>query len=275
MAVSLLFIAVCTALAVGAMLAFRRYLAPPGGHLHDVPSGPGTFGVVGTGFAVLLAFVIFGSFGSYQAARDYSGAEAVAVRQLYSTSDYFSAPTSAVLHGELICYARAVAEDEWSLMQESRESPAVVEWVDRMDQTLQAAPVGDAKQAAALGHWLSQSQDRQESRRGRLAEAQPFVPGFLWIVLCLLVVAVLTFQVMFVDPMSAALGQAVAMGAITATLVSGLVLIWVLDRPFNDRGAAIAPTRMNAAEQAMEADYAESGTTTPLPCSASGQPTGG
>ena len=62
-------------------------------------------------------------------------------------------------------------------------------------------------------------------------------------------------------------GQAIAMTAMTATLVSALVLIWVLDRPFNNRGAEIQPSRMNAALTIMSHQ-----TTFPsvLPCDADG-----
>ena len=73
-------------------------------------------------------------------------------------------------------------------------------------------------QGAALEHWLQLSEDRQEARRTRLAEGQPFVPPFVWVVLILMILVVVIFQCLFADPGATAFGQSVAMAAMTATL---------------------------------------------------------
>ncbi len=79
---------------------------------------------------------------------------------------------------------------------------------------------------------------------------------------------VIAFQCLFADPAATAFGQAIAMTAMTATLVAGLVLVWVLDRPFNERGAQIEPSRMNAAPTVMT--HEPSLPATP-PCDATGK----
>ena len=60
------------------------------------------------------------------------------------------------------------------------------------------------------------------------------------------------FNGLLTQHLTAPLGQAVALVAINSTLFSGLVLVWVLDRPFNGRGAAIAPNRMAAATHTVK-----------------------
>src|SRR6478672_7926730 len=80
MAVALLLIVVATTLAVVAMLLVRRFLAPTGSYLHDMEPADGIFGAAGAGLAVLLAFVIFTVFESYQNARTGTGTEAVATQ---------------------------------------------------------------------------------------------------------------------------------------------------------------------------------------------------
>jgi hypothetical protein len=60
------------------------------------------------------------------------------------------------------------------------------------------------------------------------------------------------------------------MGAMSATLFSALTLIWVLDRPFNNRGAEIAPSRMSASLAIMSHD---ANIPPNLPCDADGNPT--
>src|SRR5947207_6897397 len=94
--------------AVAVMLLVRRFLAPAGGFFTDSDRAAGVFGVTGTGFAVLLAFVIFLSFSSYDRAHEKASVEAVAISQLFRTANLFPPDGQRQLHGELICYARAV-----------------------------------------------------------------------------------------------------------------------------------------------------------------------
>ena len=267
MAFSVLFILVPTAIAVAAMLTVRHF-SPPGGRLSSMESADGIFSAAGAGLAVLLAFVIFAVFDSYSTARSSSGQEAVAAQQMYSTAGFFPDQADA-LRGETICYSRAVIDQEWPAMPHRQESPVVQDWVDRLDTTIQKATIVGNGQGAALEHWLALSQARQDARRTRLAEGQAYVPGFVWFVLILITIIVVAFQCMFADPEATAFGQAIAMSSMTATLFAALTLIWVLDRPFNDRGAQISPGRMEASLAVM---MHEPNLPSSLPCDASGTP---
>jgi hypothetical protein len=154
-------------------------------------------------------------------------------------------------------------------MQRGEESTVTQGWVDELILTAQQAKIAGNGQGAALEHWLQLSEDRQESRRTRLAESRSFVPEFVWLVLILMVVVVVAFQCLFADPRATAFGQSVAMAAMTATLFSAIALIWVLDRPFNDRGAEIEPSRMSASLAVLMHKADLPGT---LPCDADGTP---
>jgi hypothetical protein len=231
-------------------------------------SADGIFSAAGAGLAVVLAFVIFTVFNSYENGRDAAGAEAVAAQQMYSTAGFFPDKTDE-LRGEVVCYGRSVVHAEWPDMAHGRESSVVQGWVDRLDSSIQQAQVKGNGQGAALEHWLSLSQDRQDARRTRIAEAQPFVPAFVWLVLFLMVLVVVAFQCLFADPAATAFGQSVAMASMAATLFAALTLIWVLDRPFNDRGAQVTPTRMSASLAVMSHQVS---LPAELPCDAEGNP---
>ncbi|MGC4112030.1 MAG: DUF4239 domain-containing protein [Nocardioides sp.] len=265
--VSVVLIGVPTLVAVVAMLVVRRR-APDGGYLGSMESADGVFSAAGAGLAVLLAFVIFAVFDSYSNARSATGEEAVATQQMYSTAGFFPDKT-AELRGQVVCYSRAVIHDEWPAMSHGQESPVVQSWVDKLDATIQQSKIVGNGQGAALEHWLSLSQDRQDARRTRLAEGRPFVPGFVWFVLVLITIIVVAFQCLFADPTATAFGQAVAMSAMTVTLFSALTLIWVLDRPFENRGAELHPTRMQASLAVMSNEV---GFPADLPCDAVGNP---
>ena len=67
-----LIVILASAVTISAMLFVRR-TAPEGSYFEDGDRAAGVFGVIATGFAVMLGFVIFLAFESYDTSR--SGAE--------------------------------------------------------------------------------------------------------------------------------------------------------------------------------------------------------
>jgi hypothetical protein len=61
-------IVVASGIAVAAMLLVRRN-APDGGYFNDGDRAAGVFGVLATGFSVLLGFIVFLAFETYDGAR--------------------------------------------------------------------------------------------------------------------------------------------------------------------------------------------------------------
>ncbi len=60
-----------------------------GGWFTDSPRSAGTLSVIGTMFAVILAFVIFLALQSYQRARQAASEEAIAINELHSIAAVF------------------------------------------------------------------------------------------------------------------------------------------------------------------------------------------
>jgi len=114
--VAVLVVVAVTAVAVAAMLVVRRN-APDGSYFHDGDRAAGVFGVLATGFAVLLGFVVFLAFTSYDAARSGAEQEAVIVAQQVETAQLFPPSVRDRLTGELVCYARSVAGVQWEMME--------------------------------------------------------------------------------------------------------------------------------------------------------------
>jgi hypothetical protein len=75
---AVLAIAAATGVAVAAMLLVRRD-APDGSYFNDGDRASGVFGVLATGLAVLLGFIVFLAFTSYDNSR--VGAEAEGLRK--------------------------------------------------------------------------------------------------------------------------------------------------------------------------------------------------
>src|SRR3954453_10310375 len=101
--------------ATTAMLLVRRR-APAGSYFEDGDRAAGVFGVLATGFAVLLGFVVFLAFQSFDTSRSGAETEAQIVLEQFETAQLMPAAVRGRFSGELVCYARSVVHQEWPRM---------------------------------------------------------------------------------------------------------------------------------------------------------------
>jgi hypothetical protein len=100
---AVLITAVVTAAAVGAMLLMRRR-APEGSYFADGDCAAGLFGVLATGFAVLLGLVVVLAFTSYDESKRGADNEALLTRQLFETAQFMPARvTRSIQRGSITC----------------------------------------------------------------------------------------------------------------------------------------------------------------------------
>ena len=166
---------VVTAVAVTAMLLVRRR-APEGSYFSDGDRASGVFGVLATGFSVLLGFIIFLAFSSYDASRSGAETEATIVAQQIQTAQFLPAPAGHELSGELFCYARYVAGPEWHALADGTLGDAVNPWGVAMFRTIASvAPRTDAQQSA-YDRWMDQTSTREQARVDRVHGAEGILP---------------------------------------------------------------------------------------------------
>ena len=80
-----LIVAAVSVVAIAAMLLVRRR-APDGSYFEDGDRAAGVFGVLATGFAVLLGFVVFLAFQSFDTSRSGAEREAQIVAEQFETA---------------------------------------------------------------------------------------------------------------------------------------------------------------------------------------------
>jgi hypothetical protein len=229
---------------IAAMLFVRR-TAPAGSYFEDGDRAAGVFGVIATGFAVLLGFVVFLAFESYDTSRSGAEAEAQTVAQQFQTAQLFPVAARAPLSEGLVCYARNVVYQEWPQMMSGRSAGALINpWSVSMFRTLQTVEPRTASEQAAYGKWLDQQSDRQAARSDRTHGAEGVIPAPLWIVLFLSAGIIFVFMLFFADSGERALVQATMMGGVAVVITSMLLLLWFLDNPYHRGVGSLPPTAM-------------------------------
>jgi Protein of unknown function (DUF4239) len=239
---ALVLVLVITAAITVKLLVRRR--APVGGWFTDSSRSAGTLSVIGTMFAVMLAFVILLALQSYQRARNASSVEAIAVTELNSVAQVFESPTSDRLHGGLVCYARAVIDDEWPAMGKGRSSELVQSWIDKLGREFAIAEPRGARQETAYAQWFDEQAQRREGRRERLAEATPLVPVPLWFVLGIGAFLTITYMCAQADRREGVLVQSIPVAFVSAIVTAGLLVVSFLDHPYANVSGSIVPTEM-------------------------------
>jgi hypothetical protein len=260
-----------SALAVVAIWYVRRG-APEGGNFADGDRAAGFFGVLATGFSILLGFIVFLAFSSYDQSRSGAESEAVTVAQQFETAQFFDDQTAATLGGQVICYGRYVVDQEWPEMRSGDIGNQVNPWAVEMYKTvLQVEPHSNAE-GSAFDKWLDQTSDRESARIDRVHGAEGVMPWPLWVVLILSAALILVFVMFFADPAERAVVQAIQVGSIVLIMTTMLFVVRFLDHPYQEGVGGVQPTAMERTLDILENQVADVGSRAPLPCDSTGQP---
>jgi hypothetical protein len=266
-------VALSAGLAIGALLLLRTR-APDGGFYNDGDRASGVFGVLATGFAVLLGLVVVLAFTSYDDSRSGAEAEAVAVAQQYEVANLLPTERGRRLAGELTCYARSVVHQEWPRMRAGRQTSDTNPWGLELYRTLRTIEPRTAAEQAAYAKWLDLRLDRESARNARLHGAAGVIPAPLWLVLGVSAVLIVGFMMVFADSAEPAWVQAIFIGAIVSVVVATLLLIRFLDDPYDPGLGALQPVAMERTLRLLDEYKGVVGDDTSPPCDARGRADG-
>jgi hypothetical protein len=267
-----LIVAAVVAAAVAAMLAVRRR-APEGSFFSDGDRASGVFGVLATGFSLLLGLIVFLAFTSYDDSKTGAEAEALAVAQQFETAQFLPTAARGRLGGELICYGRSVIGQEWPRMQAGSETGGVNPWGLALFRTMQAVEPSTASEQSAYDKWFDLTSTREEARRDRVHASDGVIPAPLWRVLFFIAAIILIYMLFFADSGERAVTQGLLMGAVVAVIVATLLLIGVLDRPYRAGPGELRPVAMEQTLGLIDQARGALGQDDPPPCDADGRPT--
>jgi hypothetical protein len=258
-----------TAVTVTAMLLVRRR-APEGSRFSDGDRASGVFGVLATGFSVLLGFIVFLAFTSYDQSRTGAEAEALVVTQQVETAQFFPDTVGTELTGELVCYGRSVVNGEWQRMEAGSQGDAINPWGVALFRTMEGVEPNSASEQSAYDKWFDQTSTREEARLDRIHGAEGVIPTPLWIVLFFISAVIFVFMLFFADSGERAVTQGLLMGAVTAVIVMMLLLLTFLDNPFHTGVGGLKPVAMERTLRIVDEALGATDREVRIPCDDAG-----
>ena len=238
-----LIVVLVTVVATTAMLLVRRR-APEGSYFEDGDRAAGVFGVLATGFAVLLGFVVFLAFESFDTSRSGAISEAQIIAEEFETAQLMPDAVRGRFSGELVCYARSVVHQEWPQLESGTLANGHNPWGIAMFRTLKTVEPRSATEQAAYSKWLDQRTDRESARADRTHGGEGVIPTPLWIVLLLSAGIIFVFMLFFADSAERSIVQATMMGSVAVVISSTLLLLWFLDHPYSESVGGLRPAAM-------------------------------
>jgi amino acid transporter len=265
-----LIVAAVTAVAVTAMLLVRRR-APEGSYFADGDRASGVFGVLATGFSVLLGFIVFLAFESYDQSRVGAEEEALVLFQQVETAQLFPRAAGRDLTAELVCYGRYVINVEWPRAEAGDLGDRINPWGADLFRTLYTVEPRTPTQQSAYDKWLDQTSDREAARIDRIHGAVGVIPTPLWIVLFFIAIVIFVYMLFFADSAEGVYTQALLMGAVVSVIVGMLLLIRFLDSPFHAGVGGVQPVAMERTMGIIDEALRAIGQSPTLPCDERGE----
>jgi len=263
-------VAVVTTIAVAIMLLVRRR-APEGSYFADGDRASGVFGVLATGFSVLLGFIIFLAFTSYDSSRAGAETEALVVAQQIKTAQSLPESVSDELTAELVCYGRSVINDEWARVESGSLDAAINPWAAEMFTTLGDVEPQAASEQSAYDKWLDQTEAREAARNDRIHGAAGVLPAPLWIVLAFISLVIFVYMLFFADRAERAITQAMLMGAVVSVITLLMLLLAFLSNPFQDGLGGLEPSAMERTMRVAVDELEVANVDIALPCDQAGR----
>jgi hypothetical protein len=270
---AIVIVGLAVSLAVAALLFVRRR-APEGSFFADGDRAAGVFGVLATGFSVLLGLIVFLAFTSYDQSRSGAETEALLIAQQFETAQFFPAEVRETLGDELVCYARSVVHIEWPRMQSGTQGDFFNPWGLAMFRTLKVTNPKTPVEQMAYSEWLDRRADREVARRDRIHGAEGVIPAPLWAVLFFIAGVILVFMFFFADSGERAVAQGVLIGSVVAVIGVTLLLIRFLDNPLRGGYGSLKPVAMERTLALLTKERGVVGQSGALPCNEKGAPSG-
>ena len=229
---------------VGLFVTRRLFSFPQDGAHHEVVGT--VLQVVGTAYAVLLAFLVFVVWTQMDEADRRVAQEVNALSDLFQDAEWFSVSPRQAVQTRIRAYARAVVEDEWTTMARGQASPRAARALDALWLAYRNIAPRTASEGAAYAESLRRLNDAGGYRRLRLLSSRGEVAPILWALL--LAGGMVTVGLMYLYHLESFWIHGLPVTALTGIIAFILLLILLFDHPFTG-DVRVSP---EAFEEALE-----------------------
>jgi Protein of unknown function (DUF4239) len=228
---AVIFVVVVSAVAVGGLLVARRRVDHAALAKHNDVGGV-VFSIVGTIYAVVLAFVVVVTWEALGDADERAAQEAGVLGDVIRDVGFFPDPVQTELKQELLEYTHAVIDEEWPAMAAGSggSSPHVWETVDRIFDTFARIDPTTQRESNVHAEMLSRLNDLSDHRRLRLLSADNKIPPLMWIMLA--TGGFITVGFSYFLGVENHRSHLLMTAALAAMIGITLYLIFALDHPF-------------------------------------------
>jgi hypothetical protein len=198
-------------------------------HHHEVAGF--IIGIVGTIYAVLLAFMVVVQWGKYQDASTLVTTEANLLGDISRMAESLSAEQRLQVLTDLRDYSQLVVDDEWPALAGGNSSDKVTDVLNKLwkSYVIEQKPQTQAD-TAMYTESLRQLNQLSDTRRLRINASRDLVPTMLWTLLIGGGVTTVAFTFLFgVNDVRA---QFLMVAALTGEIAFILLLLVALDNPF-------------------------------------------
>ncbi|GJG89511.1 hypothetical protein tb265_46920 [Gemmatimonadetes bacterium T265] len=223
-------VATSVALAVCLLLVARRVRGPSAGRAASDAAG-WHVGLIGTSYAVIVAFMLAQVWTSFGAAAQNAAIEATSLASLFRVAEGLPAAERRQLQSLCREYATVAITKEWPAMTHDSLSPAGFPVVQQMWTTLLRTDVRPGLEQTSLQQAIETLTRMTEHRRIRQLQSRSRIPAILWTILIVGGVATIVASCTYaVDDLRLSAFQVVTLSLLIALM---LVAIADIDRPFD------------------------------------------
>jgi len=206
------------------------------------------FAFCGVLYALMVGFVLSYALSGYQSTNSDAGAEAQSLSGLSRVATLFGADSRDQIGHELICYARAVIDDEWPRMADGEQSELATAATDRLIRSVGGLGRTSPNNAALVSS-LDRVRELSETRAARLQASTDNLPPMFWL---FMVVGgfLLCLYATILAGRERPLGQFIYILPVALLLLSSVYLVAAFERPFSGPNA-IEPSAMEASLESV------------------------
>jgi hypothetical protein len=174
----------CTSLSLVFLFILQRFWPGSQRRIHNDIIG-WQVSVLGTTYAVIIGFMLYAVWTSFQSAEINANNEANCLVSVFRLADGLPAAQRVQIHQLAREYANIVIDQEWPAMTKGELSPSGHPVIDKLwAVAMQARPATFAEQTT-MSLALAEISNMTEHRRVRELESESSLPGILWVLMIL------------------------------------------------------------------------------------------